>query len=305
MVFKNRNCPAARPAWANEVDFLDEGAVLLEHLDPVVLAFAQIDEPVLREAGAVDLAKSLRRRGRPIERGGWSTGGRRTVGVPAPLVLAGRGVEDHQTMTLVAFRNEHLVCRIVHIRLGDLADELGVVVFTPHPVLANLHHELPGARELQYDESAVVRAAAVAFVRHPDIPLAIDIDAVFRVRPLVLRGRLPAPGLHDFAVLIELNHRRCRDAAVGRGRRALARLRILVDEHLRPVKNPHMVAVVHGDAADAAQKPVVRQRLRPVGIDLVFRHTGLRLLRRHGDAAVLHACRPQRQTRKDQRGHYQ
>src|SRR5207247_6795778 len=78
--------------------------------------------------------------------------------------------------------------------------------------VADLHEELAVMREL---ENLTVLAGRVA--AKPDVPFVVDEDAVLVGRPLVsLAG--PAPRLHDAAVLIEFDHRRSRNAALG-GRR--------------------------------------------------------------------------------------
>src|SRR5262249_17498204 len=94
--------------------------------------------------------------------------------------------------------------------------------------------------------------------------------------PVVAPGiawAVAGPALHHLAVLIELDHRRRRHAAFhvrcGCGA-LLARV-----ERTRALVDPDVVLRIDRDAADGADDPVARQRLRPAWVDLEFRH-GLR-----------------------------
>ena len=69
------------------------------------------------------------------------------------------------------------------------------------------------------------------------------------------------------AGLVEVNHRR-RMGAANRQRRILLRVNLDRHEIVGPVQHPDVVVLVDGQAGDASHLPFVRQRLRPVGIEL-------------------------------------
>ena len=97
----------------------------------------------------------------------------------------------------------------------------------------------------------------------------VNVDAMFLVEPGVpVAG--PAPGSQHFALRVQLEHRRCGNAAVG-NRRLDGGADLLRREARRHVNHPQAIAVVHEQSADIAQDPIVRQRRRPRGIDLVDR----------------------------------
>ena len=126
--------------------------------------------------------------------------------------------------------------------------------------LADLHHEL--AVHGEFEELAVLLAVA----GEPDEIVAVDVDAVLALGPLVaLAGA--APALQQVAGLVEHQHRRSGDAALGHGRillgGALARR-----QRARPLDHPDAVEPVDRDAGDLPEDPVVRQRLRPQRVDL-------------------------------------
>src|SRR5690606_37267436 len=77
--------------------------------------------------------------------------------------------------------------------------------------LAELRQELPVARELED-----VRVA-LPVATDPDVVAMVNGDAVVRRRPGVALA-FTAPGPHEVALRIELQHRRCRRAAVARRR---------------------------------------------------------------------------------------
>jgi hypothetical protein len=85
--------------------------------------------------------------------------------------------------------------------------------------LADLHQKLAFTGELE--NAAEVFAGNAA---HPHIPFAIDIDAMFGLRPIVAAARA-APGANYFTARLELDHGRRRNAALGpwriRGRHLL------------------------------------------------------------------------------------
>ena len=134
--------------------------------------------------------------------------------------------------------------------------------------------------------------------RDPDVVVLVDINAMLAVGPDAACLRLAfaadetgigrtAPGAQQLAVGIELQHGRSgfaaiRDGAIGAHlAQPVDRLALLVGgarhgpfqpglvvgHGARPVVDPDMVMRVDIEPADLAQKPVVRQRLRPCGID--------------------------------------
>jgi hypothetical protein len=95
----------------------------------------------------------------------------------------------------------------------------------------------------------------------PYVAFRIDVQPVLVPRPIVALARA-APRLHDIAIAIELDHLRRLHAAF-RHRRFLRGRELGFRDRRGPVQDPYMVAVVHGNARDLAEHPVIRQRLRP------------------------------------------
>ena len=127
--------------------------------------------------------------------------------------------------------------------------------------LAELFDEFAVGGELQH------HAVALAVAAEPDKALVVDQDGVLLQRPVVAEVVAgAAPRLHDVAGLVEHQHRRRRHAAF-RARRIERCAFLVVGQRARPLKHPDVVLRVDGDAADLAEDPVVRQRLRPVRID--------------------------------------
>ena len=141
--------------------------------------------------------------------------------------------------------------------------------------LADLHHELAVAGELQ-DEAVVLVIAA-----EPDEVLLIDADAVLLLGPVVA---LPGPPQACTTLPSGSN-----SITGGAGTQHLARggfgggELLAARQAARALDDPDVVALVDRDAGDLAERPVVRQRLRPERIDLEFRHVGGHGDRRPGD----------------------
>src|SRR5436305_14062992 len=93
---------------------LDEGAVLLEHLDPVLGAIADINQAVIGELHAMHgIAELLLRRRLGIVRRLLAIIRRIAVGAPMPLIGAGRRVVDNDAAVAVAVGDVDLVGRLV------------------------------------------------------------------------------------------------------------------------------------------------------------------------------------------------
>jgi hypothetical protein len=140
--------------------------------------------------------------------------------------------------------------------------------------LAEPHDECAVAGEL------VDVPAGLDIVADPDEIIVVDEDAVAVIAPLVI-GAVAAPALHHLAGLVELDHRRRRHAAdhIGRGRGAL----LAGIERAGALVDPDMVLRIDGDAADGADDPVPRQRLRPCRVDQEFRRLRQRRPQQRGD----------------------
>ena len=117
------------------------------------------------------------------------------------------------------------------------------------------------------------------------LALEIDGDAVIGIGPGVAVGRA-APGAHQIALGVELQHWRGRGAAVT-GWRVLrgANLRARI-QGLMPMHDVHVVAGVHAHSNDRANHPAIGQRLGPEWIDLKMRCLH-RLLRQRCAQTVL------------------
>ena len=182
------------------------------------------------------------------------------VGAPVALVGAGLAVVDDDAPVAVAVGDEELARSGVDLDVGGAVQVRGVVAALRLAGAADLQDEAAVERELQ--DLVVLRPVA----GEPDEVLGVDVDAVLGLRPLVA-GAGAAP----------VAQRGCphgrRPAPAGR-RRSTGRRRVAGGEHLAllerggAVDDPDVVAAVHGDARDLAEDPVVRQRLRPEGVDL-------------------------------------
>ena len=185
------------------------------------------------------------------------------------LVGAGCRVEHDHAVIAVAVGDIEFVVGRVDDHVGRAAEPSGVVAAGQFARAADLLHELAVARELQ-DLAVLVLGIAA----DPDEVVVVDENAMLVGGPFVaLTGA--APGLHDIAGLIELDDRRRRDAAAHARRRSAALLAI--GQRAGAVHDPDMILRVDIDAADLADDPIVRQRLRPSGVDLELR----RLRRKH------------------------
>src|SRR5262245_46935163 len=241
-----------------------EGAVLAEELHAIVLAVADHDQPINGDGDAVHRVGELLR-WRPLEIPVDLLVARPVaIGAPVPLVGAGRGVEHDDALVAVAVGDEQLVGLAIDHHVGGTPEMLGVVRSARRAGLADPHHELAVAGELEDVP------AGLDIVADPDEVVVIDVDAVPIIAPGVART-IAAPALHDLAVLIELDHRRCRHAAFHVRRSCGALLACI--ESAGTLVDPDMVLRIDRDAADGADDPVARQRLRPAWVDLEFGHS--------------------------------
>src|SRR6478672_3099141 len=163
-----------------EEPLLDEAAVLLEHLDTVVDAVADIDQPVIGELHAMHgIGELLRHRRLGIVRRLLGIIRRLAVGAPMPLVGAGGGVEHDDAPVAVAVGDVDLVGVLVDRGLGGLAELGGVVAALAGRDLADLHHEL--AVEGEFQDGVVVIGVAA----DPDESPLVDLDAVLAPDPFI------------------------------------------------------------------------------------------------------------------------
>src|SRR6185295_5248686 len=191
--------------------FLNEGSIFLEHLDAVVDAVADIEQPVIGEFYAMHGVGELLR-GRSIGIVGrlLVVAGRLAVGAPVPLVGAGRRIEHDDAAIAVAVGDIDFVGVLVDRGLGGLAELRGVGRTLARRDLADLHHEL--AVEVEFQDRVVV----VGVAADPHETFLIHFNAVFAADPFVAFAGA-APGAQQIAVGIELEHRRRRYAAFRTG----------------------------------------------------------------------------------------
>ena len=248
-----------------------ERAVLLEDLEAVVHPIADVDESLVRKLHAMDGVAEDRRGVRLlIVRRQLAVDGRPAVRAPVPLVLAGIGIEHDDAAVAVAVGHVDLVGLGVDADVGRTPQPRRVVAAAERAGAADLQQERAVARELQ--DLAVTLPVAP----DPDVVQVVDEDAVLLVRPLVAVAGT-APGLDDVALLVELDHRRRRHAALG-GRWVDRRAALAVGQRSGPVQHPDVVARVDGHTDDVPEQPLVRQRLRPERVHLQRspRHVALR-----------------------------
>src|SRR5262245_24774858 len=95
-----------------------EFAVFLKHLDPVILAVADIDQTILRDCGAVHCAKLFCRGGIRIISPETGVIGFLAVSAPVSLVRAGVGVEDDDAVIAGSIGYVDLVSRRINSDAG-------------------------------------------------------------------------------------------------------------------------------------------------------------------------------------------
>ena len=158
----------------------------------------------------------------------------------------------------LAVRHVDLISLEIDAHLRRVGEVRRVVAAAARAGTPNLPEEFPLAREHEYVRVPLAVAA------DPDTILSVDGDAVHLLRPVVAGARA-SPRLHHVACRVEFDdgRRRCHAGLLDR---------------LATVNDPDVIARVCRDAADGTDRPVIRQRLRPRGIDFENRH-GLRRLR--------------------------
>ena len=217
-------------------DVAHEAAVLAEHLDPVTLPVARIDEPGIAHVDAVhDLGEHARHRLLRF------LVGRLPSPLPQELAVL---VEHHDAAVAIAVGDEDIAVvgidhdRGRHVELvlrGILALALaGAVDRIELEALADLQDELPGG--------IVLLDHRIAVAGDPDIAREVDKAAMDRAR----HGLLVAPRGDDVAGRIELDDRR----GGGRG------LLLLLGD-VGAVDDEDVVALgIHTDAAEPPGDPV-------------------------------------------------
>src|ERR1700680_807621 len=80
-----------------------------------------------------------------------------------------------------------------------------------------------------------------------------------------------APGFQQVAFSIKLEHRRRWNAAIGTRRRRRCPYFVWIGVS-RAADHPYVIVFVGDHDRDALEKPLMRQWLRPEGIDFVYRH---------------------------------
>ena len=142
----------------------------------------------------------------------------------------------------------------MHERVSWLIQVLRIRVPLALPCPADLHHELPGLRELQ---NLIVLLAIAAY---PHEAFRIHVDTVLRIRPLVPLAR-SSPRLNEVACGVELQQRR--------GGPVL----LFWTQRSRTLQHPHVILLVNRHAGDLPELPVVGN-LRPCRIHAEHRHSG-------------------------------
>src|SRR5258706_4438604 len=129
--------------------FLHELAVLLEHLDAIVLAIADVDHAVSRQVHAAHGVELPRRRAVRIV--GWHVAVGRLLAVRAPAALVGarRRVEHDDAVVAEAVGDVDLVGPVVDVDAGRTVQAGLAVAAFRLAGLADLKLELSGLPELQ------------------------------------------------------------------------------------------------------------------------------------------------------------
>ena len=172
-------------------------------------------------------------------------------------------------MIEVTIGHIEFVCRLIDHHVGGAAGALDQTVGLLGR-LADRHEEFAVVGELQ-DHAVVLTVAA-----EPDIAFVVDEHAVLVLWPVIaLGGFRSAPRLDHVARLVELDDR-WRGVAADRLVAALGAL-VAIIHRARPLADPNVVVLVHEDAADLPQDPILGHGLGPSRVDLKFR----RFRRRH------------------------
>src|SRR5262245_52708723 len=137
---------------------------------------------------------------------------------PHPFKRAGVGVEHDDALVAVSVCNEQFVRFGIYENIRGFPKVLRVPVGLLLATLTDLHDELAGLREFQ-------NLIIIAVAANPDKTFWIDINSMFRLRP-VITGTRATPTLDEVALYIELQHRR-------RGLRLFFRA-----QRVRPLQHP-------------------------------------------------------------------
>src|SRR6516225_4936862 len=273
---EHRRAGHARPRRvAQDRDFAHEGTVLLEYLDAVVAAVGNHHLPVGGDPDAVHrIVELLRQNLRIIS--DLLVCRLLAIGTPGTLERAGVGVEHGDAVIEVTIGHIEFVGRRIDHHVGGAADAHLIQAVGLLGRLADRHQEFAVVGELHH------HAVVLAVAAEPDIAFVVDEHTVLVLRPVIALGGLrSAPRLDHIARLVELDHRG-RGVAADRLVATLGAL-VAIIHRARTLADPDIVVLVHEDAADLPEDPIVRQRFRPAGIDLEFR----RLLR---DRSRAHEC---------------
>ena len=93
-----------------------------------------------------------------------------------------------------------------------------------------------------------------------------DVNEPFAVdRHAVSLGRIE--GTDDVTGLVDVDHRRRPHAAIGK-RRSQFGLKLDIRQIVRPIEDPNVIVLIHGQPGDASHLPLVRQGFGPVRIEL-------------------------------------
>ena len=246
-----------------DVDDALQGPHLVEDLDPVVAAVADIEQPFAIELGAMRMAATDHRKEASI----------RPRVAPLPQELA-FGVENHDAVVAVAVGDKDIAVVRIDRYVGGLVEKqrtpvaAGLAAFFIPIVTDAL------ATDLKQQLFAVMRPFL-----HDPVSVAADPDVVLPVDKAPMDGFRHqfwiAPGVHHVPVGIIFDDD---------GRRLLAD-GLLHRREIRPVHPEDVIFSVHADAADGARHPAIRQRLRPIGVDDKARHVAVGRARGAKDSA--------------------
>src|SRR6266849_5722557 len=116
----------------------------------------------------------------------------------------------------------------------------------------------------------------------PNVSVFVRINSVFGLGPIKSFAG-PAPGMEQMSLLVELEDRRCSDAAHGT-RRCERDANFIGGVRGGSLQDPDMVFAIHSQAADLSDDPVVWQLLRPKRVHSIFRRVlGIRRQRKSAE----------------------
>src|ERR1041385_2006998 len=171
------------------------------------------------------------------------------------LIGSRLSVEYDDSVVQVSIRHVELVFFLINGETRRTANILRIVASSVFSAGADLHEEFSIACEFQ--NLVILRPRT----GEPNVVLRININTVLQLRPLISLSRT-APCRDKISFGIEFKHG---------WRSAVRRAYFIRLKGRGTVDNPHVILGIEGHTCNCANQPVIRQRLRPEGINFEMR----------------------------------